>query len=289
MRPAHVIEIVTPKKFVLNGLWFGPVKAKRVIIIVHGLTSSAFSLKSVVDALVTKDTAVITFNNRGFEQVATVKRVRGNTREYVTAGMAHEVFTDSIDDLQGAIDFAKKAGARDVYLAGHSTGAQKCVYWASKNRRSRTVRGVILLGALSDYADAAKHRAKYAKALAYAQKLIQAGLPRELLPATLTEPFVFDAQRFVSLYTPDSAEEIFSYAQPGKTPRTLRSVTIPILALFAGDDEYADRPAEEIGSWFDRNITAAHEIAIVPSVGHSFHGGEKLVAAAVRDFIKSHS
>ena len=66
MRPCFQIEIVTPKKFVLNGLWFGSKKPKRVIVWVHGLGSSMFSKLGIVDQLVDKETAVVMFNNRAY-------------------------------------------------------------------------------------------------------------------------------------------------------------------------------------------------------------------------------
>lgn len=286
MRSCQVIEIVTPKGFVLTGLWFGPKKAKRAIIFVHGLTGSAFSMRSTVDALAGKDTAVVTFNNRGFGQINSIKRKRGGKSEYVSAGTAHEVFTDSIDDLQGAINFAKKASVKNIYLAGHSTGAQKSIYWASKKREKR-VKGIILLGPLSDYADT-KGSKKIAAGVRAARALVKKGKADELMPQRFTEWFVCDAQRYLSLYTPDSKEEIFSYTQPSKRPKTLQSVRIPVLVLFAGDDEYSKISPAKLAQWFDKNLPVPHKVSIVPKVGHSFRGGEKRVAKEIRSFIASH-
>src|SRR3989344_2497057 len=148
MQPCHVVEIVTPKRYILNGLWFGPRKAKNLIIFIHGLTASAFSMKRMVAALLGKDTAVMTFNNRGFEKITEIKRRRGRKTEWVRAGATHEIFTECADDIQGAVNVARRAGAKRIYLAGHSTGCQKAVYWASKSG-GRGVKGIILFGPLS--------------------------------------------------------------------------------------------------------------------------------------------
>ena len=59
-----VVEIVTPKRYLLNGLWFGSEKPERVFIFVHGLTATAFSNHKLVVPLADKNTAVITFSNR---------------------------------------------------------------------------------------------------------------------------------------------------------------------------------------------------------------------------------
>ncbi len=284
MRPCFHIEIVTPKKVVLNGLWFGPAKPKKVIIFIHGLTGSVFSARNIVEAMMNRETAVITFNNRGFEQVGEIKRKRGKESVWIRGGGAHEIFIDCADDIQGAVNFAKKARAKNIYLAGHSTGCQKAVYWASKNGGGRGVKGIILFGPLSDYAIALEQDRKgtLARSISYARKLVRAGRPHELMPAHLGPWFVCDAQRFLSLYTPDSSEEIFTYAHPQKNPRALRSVRAPILVVLAGKEEHTKRPAARLAQWFDQHIRVPHKVVIVPKVGHGFKGGEKLVVRAIR-------
>jgi pimeloyl-ACP methyl ester carboxylesterase len=287
MRPCFHIKITTPKKVMLNGLWWGPARAKHVFIFVHGLTGSAFSSQSLVDALASRDTAVLTFNNRAFEQVSTYKRKRGKQTQYLTGGTAHEVFTECVDDIAGATSAAKKNGATHITLVGHSTGANKVVYWASKKTDSR-VRGLVLLGPLSDYSGALKQKGARAlsRAVAHAKKLVAAGKPHELMPAHFGEWFACDAQRFLSLYTPESKEEVFTYTRPDMTPAILQKVRIPILAILAGADEYSDMPVARIGDWFAEHLKVGDQVAVIPRVGHSFKEGEKNVAALMRNFMK---
>jgi pimeloyl-ACP methyl ester carboxylesterase len=289
MRPAHVIEITTPKKFVLDGLWFGPKNAKRAIIMVHGLTSSAFSMQHVVGALTDNRTAVISFNNRGFKSVVDIKqRISKEETKWRTAGSAHEVFTECVDDIQGAINLVRKTGVKDIYLAGHSTGCQKSIYWAFKTG-GKGVRGIILLAPLSDYASekAADKGGRMKKATALARKLVMAKKPHELLPRWASPIMLLDAQRYLSLYTPDSAEEIFTYGQPGRRSRTYESVTLPILALFADKDEYSDRPAERLAAWFATNTRSQYfRAGIVPKVGHGFKHGERKLARLVKKWMQ---
>ncbi|MBI2612752.1 alpha/beta fold hydrolase [Candidatus Kaiserbacteria bacterium] len=285
MLSCYVVEITTPKKYLLNGLWFGPKKPKNAIIFIHGLTASAFSMKRMVAALINKDTAVMTFNNRGFEKITEIKRKRGRKTEWVLAGATHEVFAECADDIQGAVNFARRVGAKSIYLAGHSTGCQKAFYWASR-KGTRGAKGIILFGPLSDYAIAIEQDrgGKLARSVAYAKKLVHAGKPRTLMPEHLGMWFPCDAQRFLSLHTPDSAEEVFPYGQRNKKPRVLASVSIPTLALLAGNDEHTKKPAKEIATWFKRHLQKG-TVVIIPRVKHSFHGGEKQVAAEIRRWI----
>ncbi len=283
MRPAYTVELVTPRKVQLNGLWLGPAKAKRVVIWVHGLGSSMFSKLGIADALVDKDTAVLAFNNRGHGKVMYASRGAKSLR----VGSAHEIFTDCADDIEGAIRFAKAAGAREIFLAGHSTGCQKSVYWAAKGRG---VKGIILLAPISDYAAelTMSTRAAITKGLAHARALVKSGRGNQLMPESLRPwPLLTDAQRYVSLFSGDSLEEIFTYWAPERTPVALRKVRVPILVLLAEKDEYRDRPPRKMADWFTEHLNRTNRVAVVPKVGHSFKGAERVVAQHMHSFMKA--
>lgn len=282
MRPAHVIEIETPKKYLLNGLWFGPEKPKTAIIWVHGLASSAFSKLSIVEKLVGDDTGVMTFNNRGHDTVTRVLRLKGKKTDKILAGGAHEVFTDCFDDIQGAVDFARKQGAKKIFLAGHSTGSQKSAYFASK--KGKEIDGIILLAPMSDYAGAVHtDAAGVKKGVAAARKLVAAGKEHAIVPGSWA-----DAQRYLSLNTEESLEEIFSYAFPKKTPKTYRAVKTPLLVLLPEDDEYRDRPMKEIATWFEtQQRSKRFVLRIFKGADHSFSGHEVAAAKAIREWISA--
>lgn len=288
MRACHHIEIVTPKKIVLNGLLLGPKKPKRVYIWLHGLNSSMFSKMAIMDLLVDKQSAVLAFNNRGHDKVSYIQTTltKDKTKR---GGGAHETFTDCIDDIDGALRFVKSLGVRDIYLVGHSTGCQKSIYWASK--KTRGVRGIVLLAPVSDYA--AGVLVSGAKVLKRAEKvarsLVAQKRPHQLLPESVFSwGEMSDAQRFLSLYTPDSVEEIFTYTQENRVPRTLEKVRLPVLALLAERDEFVDRPAKRLEEWFLAHIYEG-EVRIVKGVGHSFKGAEREVASLIRRWSRENS
>jgi pimeloyl-ACP methyl ester carboxylesterase len=281
MRPGFHVEIETPKRVHLNGLWFGEKGAERVIIWVHGLGSSLFGKTAIFDHLVTKDTAVLSFNNRGHDNVASA--TQGKKR--ILAGAAHEVFTDCIDDIEGAVRFAKGTGAKEIFLAGHSTGCQKSIYWAAK--RGEGVTGIILLAPISDRsAEIHQHgTSKVERALRVARTLVKRGKKHELLPPGIWHG-TFDAQRFLSLCSLESEEEIFPYWDKNRVPKTLRKVKLPILVLLAEKDEFNDRPAKKMMDWFATHVRNWKGIVIIKNVPHSFKGGEDWVARHIGIFMK---
>ncbi len=197
----------------------------------------------------------------------------------------HEIFTDCVDDIDAAVRFAKSRGAKEIFLLGHSTGCQKSVYWASKRRGERAVKGIVLLAPISDYASQRDidKKGMLRKGQLHARKLVQKGEDHTLMPAALGGEFPCDAQRFLSLYTPESPEEIFSYAH-ARVPRTLRSVRLPILVVLAEHDQHEKRSAQELAAWFMDEIFAGE--AIILPADHGFTGVEKQLARSVASFMK---
>lgn len=286
----QVVEIITPKKYILNGLLFGPSHPKKIIIFVHGLGGNAFGGHKLVLPLVNNNMAVLCFSNRGHDGISKLKKTdKRKTKGYSStpAGESFEIFTDCIDDIQGTINFAKSQGAQEIFLLGHSTGCQKSAYFLSQRKRQSQIKGVVLLAPMSDYSAIPKLSAdQYQPALRVAQKMIKEKMGLDLLPPKIW-PETISAQRFISLYTPDSPEEIFCYSQPGKKPAALRKIKIPILVILAGNDEYRDRPAAKIAKWFDKYIGKRknNRTEIIKDAPHSFNKYENKVIEKVSLFI----
>lgn len=286
MRAAHIAQIETPKGYLLNGLWFGILRPRTVYIWIHGLGSSAFSKLDVAELLAKEGAAVLTFSNRGHDKISSLAHKSGKGKRRWAGGGA-EVFAECVDDIEGAIRFARRSGAKNIFLVGHSTGCQKSAYWAAK--KGKGVKGVVLLAPISDYSFVEKeHGARYRAALALARAYVKKGKKDQLLPQDVW-PALDTAQRFLSLYTPESVEEIFTYSQLKKDPTTLRKVRIPTFAILAEMDEYGDRPAMEIAAWFREHLKKKDGVAVVLKANHGFKGAEKDVARRIRAFAKKHS
>ncbi|MFA5184080.1 MAG: alpha/beta fold hydrolase [Patescibacteria group bacterium] len=286
--PSRIVTIQTPKRYLLNGFCLGPKRPQTVFVFLHGLGGNLFSRVELTSALVGRDTGVLIFNNRGSGLVSGIRRLpsgSGRSAKYYASGMAHEVFTECADDIDGAVAYARQLGARRIFLLGHSTGCQKSIYYLAKRPRSQ-VTGAILLAPMSDYADAELEAgpALYRRALAAARRLVKAGKKHELLPRALW-PKPIDAQRFLSLYTPDSQEEIFGYAS-GRPPRLLQQVKKPLLVMLAEEDEFRDRPIKEIAAWFKAALARQKaDTLVVKGVSHSFAPRQMAVKKAIEGWV----
>ena len=289
-QPVRVINIVTPKKFVLNGLWFGSESPLKIVIFIHGLGGNAFSSHKLITPLADSKTAVVTFSNRGHDQISSIKKVddrkkKGYSR--ISAGASLEIFTDCVDDIQGAVNYVLSVNPMaSIYLAGHSTGCQKSVYYLSRTGQ-KLIKGVILLAPMSDYAALLKSDKNGGLKIAtdFAKKLVKSDRQQNLMSQEIW-PDMVSAQRFLSLATPESREEIFCYAVSDKTPDTFRKIKIPALIVLAQKDEYRDRPVKKIADWFEKNSRSSQlSVQIVPSAPHNFYRYESQVLTLIENFI----
>lgn len=288
----QVIKIKTPKKYLLDALYFGPLKADRLFIFIHGLGGNLFSKIDLFESLVDKKTAVLAFNNRGHGAINRISREDKRTaRGYVnhTMGFSHEIFSDCVDDLEGAVNFAFKTKAKSIFLIGHSTGCQKTVYYLAKKQKS-PVQGAILLAPMSDYASMVFNTkgTLYKKLITIALKMVLDKRGKELMPSHLWSVPI-DAQRFLSLYDPGSEEEIFSYAS-SKKPIILQKAKKPLLVILAGKEEFKDRSISKIAAWFKSAINSnKSEVEIIPGASHGFTGFDKDINKLINNWLKSNN
>ena len=271
-------------------LWYGGMKPRRAIVFVHGLGSNAFAYHDYLTPLADRKTAVIFFSNRGHDQVSRIKRSspKGTRQQRsLIAGAANEVFAECVDDIQGVVDTLHKKHVEAVYLVGHSTGCQKSVCYLAKSKRQKNVRGAVLLCPVSDYASIRKSTdpKQLRRAQAAARNLTRKGQSHSYIPPAIW-PSLVDAQRFISLFTPNGQEELFTYAQPHKVPATLRRIRVPMHVVLAEKDEYRDRDSQEIAAWFSANMRSRRgSVSVIPGAGHGFKGLEHKVVNELRAWL----
>lgn len=284
-----IIKFETPRKYQLNGLWFGGDNPTKAIVFIHGLTSNAFSNHKLTAPLSDKSTAVIYFSNRGSGKINKFKKTDKRKRKGYTSsyfGEAKELFTDCVDDIQGIVNYLNKKGVNNIFLVGHSTGCQKSIYYLSQRGKQKQISGVVLLCPVSDYSAMTLFitKEKLKKIVETAEKMVKKGEGDKLLPYNVW-PQYHSAQRFLSLYTSEGEEEIFTYASD-KEPKTLMKNKIPTLVIYAEKDEYHDRPTNEIAEWFKNNSkTTDLTIHTIKKAPHNFKNYEHKVVNTISKWL----
>jgi pimeloyl-ACP methyl ester carboxylesterase len=280
--PVTLVRLQTRDGMALDGVVAEPRRRRDLALVwVHGLGSVFSSGQPLIRELSTRLTAAgigyFKFNTRGHDVVA--------GRGAQMAGAAFERFGDSVKDLRAVIAFARQRGFRRVILAGHSTGANKVLHYMARVG-DRRVAALALLGPVSDIAQEAKRigagelRRRVARAAQLARRR-----PRALVPDAWG---FWSARRYVSLFRPGEAEDVFQYYRANGRWTALRSVRVPLAAIIGSRDEYLDRKPEALLDAFRQHATRARSFSgeIVAGAGHSFVGHERALAEVLVRWVR---
>jgi len=284
MIPVLLTRVKTRDEVTLDGIYVKPKrKGDTALIWLHGLTSYFSSSQTLVKELSSlchkRKIGYLKFNTRGHDIV-----VRGQGR-HVLLGTLFEKFEDCVLDIRAMVGFAKKLGYKNIILAGHSTGANKAVYYLYKTK-DRNVKGVLLLGAASDISGEIQRVGKktFRKELQRAKVLYRKG-PFSFF---ISKGFVYTAYRFLGLYTPGKAEDVFPYHNPSAHWTALESIRQPIAVVMGSRDECLDRPVEKHVELFRKNAKRTKKFSefIIKGSGHSFIKKERGLAKVIVKWVK---
>ncbi|HET7340501.1 MAG TPA: DUF1749 domain-containing protein, partial [Methylomirabilota bacterium] len=254
------------------------------LIWVHGLGSTFANgqpaIRALAGALDAAGVGYLKFDTRGHHVVA-----RAGRR---LVGAAFERFGDSVRDLRAVIGLARRAGYRRVVLAGHSTGANKVLHYLARTR-DRRVAGAILLGPVSDIAGEIKRvgRRELRRRVAVAERLARRD-PDALVPRAFG---FWSARRYLSLYRPGEAEDVFPYYRPDARWSALRAVRAPLAVIVGARDEYLERSPRALLEAFAANATRARSFTglVVPRARHGFVGHEGVLARVIVGWLRRES
>lgn len=280
--PVSLVRIPTRDGVWLDGLFTEP-RGRRgtALIWVHGLGSVFSSGQPLTRELSTRLNAAgigyFKFNNRGHDVVA--------GRGRLMAGAAFERFRHSVHDIRAMVAFVRRRGYRRIVLAGHSTGANKVLFYAAR-AGDRRVGGIVLLGPVSDRAAEARRLGlrELDRRVAAAERLARRD-PQALVPRGWG---FWSAQRYLSLYRGGGDEDVFQYHRPNARWTALRAVRLPLAAILGARDEYLDRPASDVIDAFRANAVSARSFAgvVVPRARHGFQGQERELADLLVHWIR---
>jgi pimeloyl-ACP methyl ester carboxylesterase len=282
--PVSLVRLRTRDAVWLDGIIAEPQRRRHTaLVFVHGLGSVFSSAQLLTRELSTRLNAAgigyFKFNTRGHDVVA------GRGKQL--AGAAFERFGQSVEDIRTVIAFARQSGYRRIVLAGHSTGANKVLYYAARAARDRRVGGLILLGPVSDVGAEAKRLGwrELRRRVATAERIARRD-PQGLVPRAWG---YWSARRYISLYRPGEDEDVFPYYRPGARWTALRSVRLPVAAIVGSRDEFLDRPARALIDAFRLNATRARSFSgtVVPGARHNFQNREQALAELIVRWIRA--
>ena len=300
------ISVLSSDKLELPALLYSPDTAtKKVAVWLHGMGDSGVFYKPVLmnalgEALTEEGIALLALNNRGAHNAKQLKiavdTLPEADRSY-QGGSMFEKIEDCVHDIDGAATFLEAQGYTELYLVGHSTGANKiCAYHA--RRPSNPFARYIMAGPGDDvglfFTELGEEY--YWQALHYAAKHVELH-PMKLMPL-YTGMAPFSVQSAWDILNPDGAYNTFPYFEAtqqrlGKKPlfEEYRRIDKPALVI-AGAEDAAMHTAggvEAALQLFMRHTNNAQlkqtDFQTVGHADHSFHGRETAFAKQITDWL----
>jgi pimeloyl-ACP methyl ester carboxylesterase len=298
---ASLITITATDGLLLPTLFYQPAKPnKRAVIWLHGMGSSGVIYSTVhtnalAQAFVDSGTAFIAMQNRGAGMLQGVKLINDmNEKEKHIKGTSHELIAECVHDIDGAIAFAKTAGYTELYLAGHSTGANKIAlynYLKPKNPFD----GCVIYGGGDDtgmfYEELGPIRFK--AALAESKRQIEAGHGEDLAPFELLDAY-FSYQSAYDILDPDGGYNTFPYFETqheriGTKPlwREFKSIAKPSLVIYGAEDEFCKPDVPTCLDILKREASPSADITYqtIPGGDHGCYQHEPELAQAIAGWI----
>ena len=135
------LNVATERGVVLNGVIFRKSETKTsdtVMIAITGIHGNFYSNPFYYNIGDTLNSSNIDFiyaqTNDAFGEIPTINV---KTREKELIGSWNERFSYTEDDIEAYLNFAEKEGYKHIILSGHSLGANKVIYYLSRNNNKR--------------------------------------------------------------------------------------------------------------------------------------------------------
>lgn len=301
------VSLLSTDKLKLPGLLYTPDKpSKKAAVWLHGMGDSGMfynpeRINALGEALTGKGIAMLAFNNRGAHDSKSLfiddESLPEDERRYL-AGTHYEKIADSVHDIGGAVKFLKGQGYSELYLMGHSSGANKiCVFDAGS--KSNPFKKYVLAGPGDDsglfYNELGEK--KFWLALRYAKESIKQNQPEQVMPK-YTGMYPFSAKAGTDILDPDGDYNTFPLYEAtakrlGKKAlfKEYARIKKPILVIYGENDEYTytgggTQQALDIFRTFTNPEARKHSsFEIVPATDHGFHNQEKVFARLVADWL----
>ena len=139
------LNVTTRRGTVLKGVLFSAQKADTVVIAITGIHGNFYSNPFYYNFGNTLNSGGIDFvyaqTNDAFGQIRTMNI---HTGQEEIIGSWNERFSYTDEDIDAYLDFAENAGYRHIYLAGHSLGANKVIYYLSGHHSGRVEKFILL-------------------------------------------------------------------------------------------------------------------------------------------------
>jgi alpha-beta hydrolase superfamily lysophospholipase len=271
--------------------WLSGEKSKVAVIHVHGMSGNGYEnyfLDNFREMYNKNGISFFTIDTRGRGIISSF--CRGNEIDSwgegtKLGGSCFEIFSESANDIHGAIDYLKAQGKSKFILQGHSLGGSKVVnYLVTKNNTK--IIGVVLL-APTDMVGWANTDPRHQDNLKKSEELISHDEGEELVSAQCwLDKTPLSAQTYPTLCKAGTAVDIYG-ERAGET--LLGKIQVPTLIACGDNDIGILKIDGSMDKWIERVDKIKNQntkISVIKGAAHSFKGYESELSKNVESFIK---
>ena len=140
------LEIATKRGSILDGVLFCKTKnPDSVLIAITGILGNFYSNPFYYNFGYTLNKGNIDFiYAQTCDAFGQIKKKNIKTGKDELIGSYNEDFNNTDEDIEAYINFAEKQKYKNIYLAGHSLGANKVIYYLFRNNNKRINKYILL-------------------------------------------------------------------------------------------------------------------------------------------------
>ncbi len=273
---------------VLRGLLYEPERrTRRAAVWLHGTGGASIFDTSRTNGLarefVARGIAFFPFNNRGAH---VLKRLRKGEKR-IDGGSAYEVLRDCVPDIDGAARELRARGYRELYLIGHSTGANKIAVY-DHYRKNRFKKYVFLAGG-DDTGMLYDHlgRRRFASLLRRARARRGS---HEMSPMPmLSWRALYDVINPNGDYNVFPFLELMCGVRLSRRPRFryIRAIRKPSLAIYGENDEFCYGDVPRCAAILAENAGPNFEVVVMADADHGFGGREAELGMMIAEWLSA--
>ncbi|HCJ67224.1 MAG TPA: hypothetical protein DHV62_07880 [Elusimicrobia bacterium] len=284
-------KINTRDGLILDGLFFNPKKGSgKAALFIHGFPGNFYLNSEIINNLADEfgkyNLGLLSLNTRGHDIINITFKKSGKA---AVLGAAFERFEDCPFDIEAGIKFLNSKEFKEIILIGTSGGADKVGFYLSE-KPDKSVKGVIFLSPGSNISIIQKElKRKYKPLLEKSFYMVKRGKGDKLALEPELE-FPVSWQRFISLYSEQSNENIFPFHNKKSEFKLLSKIKVPVLIVAGGKDEYFhDYKIEELIEILKRKMKKVQKFnaEIIKTASHRFTSKEKELAKIIRNWIRN--
>jgi len=271
--------------------WLSNVNSDIAVVHIHGMSGNGYEnyfLDNLREIYSKNEISFFTTDTRGRGIIGSFWQGEKNDswgEGTKLGGSCFEIFAESLDDIQGAIDYLKTLGKSKFILQGHSLGGSKVVNYLVSKKNPEII-GAILL-APTDMVGWANTDPLHQDYLKKSEELISRGEGEELVSAQCwLDKTPLSAQTYPTLCRAGTAVDIYGERAGGAL---LGKIQISTLIAYGDNDIGILKIDGTMDKWLERVNKIKNQntkISVIKGAPHSFKSYEIKLSQVIELFIK---